>query len=92
MLSKEQLLALLDKIAPSRQDGLSDAAFDAAVAAFCAGCPDPVRAHRLLFECLDPLTDAELVERALAMAPIRPAPAPAFAHAGEELLLDALAA
>lgn len=38
------------------------------VAAFCAGCPDPALAQWLLFECLDPLTDEELVERALKVA------------------------
>lgn len=69
MLSKEQLLAILDRIAPSKQDGLSDAAFDRTIDSFCAGCPDPASARRLLLDCLDPLTDEELVERALGMPP-----------------------
>jgi hypothetical protein len=66
-LNKQQLLELLDSIAPPKADALSEAEFDGVVAAFCAGCPDPVRAQWLLFECLEPLTDEELVERALAM-------------------------
>jgi hypothetical protein len=68
-LNKEQLLELLDTIAPPRADALSDAEFDGVVATFCAGCPDPVHAQWLLFECLDPLTDEELVERALRCPP-----------------------
>jgi hypothetical protein len=72
-LNKQQLLGLLDSITPSKADALSEAEFDGVVAAFCAGCPDPVRARWLLFECLDPLTDEELVDRALAMAAPNPA-------------------
>ena len=68
-LNKEQLLRLLDKImqpeaARSEKEG------DALFLAFCAGCPDPVEAWRLLVECLDPMTDEQMVERALAM-PLR---------------------
>ena len=67
-LNKRQLLELLDSIAPSKADLLSDAEFDGIVAAFCAGCPDPAHAQWLLFECHDPLTDEELVGRALGAA------------------------
>ncbi len=68
-LNKQQLLELLDSITPSKADLLSDAEFDGAVSAFCAGCPDPAHAQWLLFDCLDPLTDEELVDRALKAAP-----------------------
>jgi hypothetical protein len=68
-LNKQQLLELLDSITPSKAEALSEAEFDGVVAAFCAGCPDPVHAQWLLFECLDPLTDEELVERALRCPP-----------------------
>ena len=68
-LNKQQLLELLDSMAPPKADLLSDEEFDGVVAAFCAGCPDPVHAQWLLFECLDPLTDEELVERAMGAAP-----------------------
>ena len=37
---------------------------------FCAGCPGPVKAMRLIVECLDPMSDEELVDRTLAM-PLR---------------------
>lgn len=67
-LNKQQLLELLDSIAPPKADLLSDQEFDGVVATFCAGCPDPALAQWLLFECLDPLTDEELVERALKAA------------------------
>jgi hypothetical protein len=68
-LNKQQLLELLDSIVPSKADLLPDAEFDGIVAAFCAGCPHPAHAQWLLFECLDPLTDEELVERATGAAP-----------------------
>lgn len=67
-LKRRQLLELLDSIAPPKADLLSDAEFDGVVAAFCAGCPDPAHARWLLFDCLDPLTDEELVERAMGAA------------------------
>ena len=68
-LNSQQLLDLLDSITPSKAHLLSDAEFDGVIAAFCAGCPNPSHAQWLLFECLDPLTDEELVERALGAAP-----------------------
>ncbi|MGO4476850.1 hypothetical protein AB4Z32_11415 [Massilia sp. 2TAF26] len=68
-LNRQQLLELLDSITPPKADLLSDAEFDGVVAAFCAGCPDPSHAQWLLFECLDPLSDEELVERAIGAAP-----------------------
>lgn len=43
---------------------------DAVLLDFCAGCPDPLKAHWLIVECLDPLTDQEFVDRPLAM-PLR---------------------
>jgi hypothetical protein len=74
-LNRQHLLGLLDSITPSNADAdaLSEAEFDGVLAAFCMGCPDPVRARWLLLECLDPLTDEELVDRALAMRVPTPA-------------------
>lgn len=69
-LDKNQLLQLLDKIMQPNLYGLSEADSDAVMLDFCAGCPDPVRARWLLVECLDPLSDEELVDHALAM-PLR---------------------
>jgi hypothetical protein len=69
-LSKVQLLELLDKIMQPKVYGLSEKEGDDVLLAFCAGCPDPVKARWLIVECLDPMTDEELVDRALAM-PLR---------------------
>ena len=69
-LNKHQLLQLLDKIMQPKLYRLSEAEGDAVLLDFCAGCPDPVQARWLLVECLDPLPDEELVNRALAM-PLR---------------------
>lgn len=69
-LNKDQLLLLLDRIMQSKAHGLTEKEGDDTLFAFCAGCPDPVKARWLVVECLDPMTDVELVERALAM-PLR---------------------
>lgn len=68
-LDRKKLLELLDSIKPPKQDALSDQEFEAVISAFCAGCPDPIQARWLLLDCLDPLSDEELVDRALAMPP-----------------------
>jgi hypothetical protein len=68
-LNKKQLLQLLDSIKPPRLDSLSEEEFESVIRTFCANCPDPVKARWLLLDCIDPLSDEELVERALAMPP-----------------------
>lgn len=68
-LTKDQLLLLLEKIMQPKIHGLSEKEVDDVLLAFCAGCPDPVKARWLIVECLDPMTDEELVNRALAMPP-----------------------
>ena len=73
VLDREKLLQILDSIKPPKQDALSDNEFESIVDAFCAGCPDPVRARWLLLDCLEPLTDEELVDRALTMPKASPA-------------------
>ena len=69
-LSKDQLLQLLHKIMNPKVYDLSEKTSNDVLLDFCAGCPDPVRARWLIVECLDPLTDEELVDRAFAM-PLR---------------------
>lgn len=67
-LTKERLLELLNRLMHPKE--MSEEEGDDVLNAFCAGCPDPVQARWLVVECIDPMTDEELVERALAM-PIR---------------------
>lgn len=70
-LSKPQLLQLLDKIMHPKANGLvTEEDYNQVLLTFCAGCPDPIKARWLVVECLDPMSDEELVERALA-APVR---------------------
>jgi hypothetical protein len=64
-----QLLFLLKKLMQPR--GLTQKEVDDALLDFIAECPDPVKARWLIVECLDPMTDEELVDRALSM-PVRP--------------------
>jgi hypothetical protein len=69
-LDRDQLLALLDKVMQPTKHGLTEQEGDEALLLFCAGCPDPVGARRLVVECLDPMTDEEILDRALGM-PLR---------------------
>lgn len=46
---------------------LSEKDRDAALLAFCVGCPDPAKTRWLIAECLDPMTEEERVDRALNM-------------------------
>ncbi len=66
-LDQGQLLQLLDKIMHPKANGLTEETYNYVLLAFCAGCPDPIKARWLVVECLDPMSDEELVERALAM-------------------------
>lgn len=53
-----------------KASGLTQNEVDRVLIDFCAGCPDPIEARWLVVECLEPLTDEELVDRALG-APYR---------------------
>ena len=66
-LPKDQLLRLLDALMHPKENGLTEETINVVLLTFCAGCPDPVKARWLVVECLDPMTDEELVDRALAM-------------------------
>jgi hypothetical protein len=90
-LDREQLLQLLNDLAPSPSNGLPAAEFEVRMAVFCAGCPDPVRAKWLLLDCLDPLTDEELVDRALAMPVPNKAAIPASEFSQMPLAMPAFA-
>jgi len=47
-----------------------DEALEQAVTDFCAGCPDPVQAYRVLFETVEELSDEDVLNRVLR-APVR---------------------
>jgi hypothetical protein len=72
-LDRKKLLQLLNSIKPPHQDSLSEEEFASVINTFCAACPDPAKARWLLLDCLDPLTDEELVDRALTMPKVFPA-------------------
>jgi len=67
--NKARLLQIIEVIMNPK--GYTEKYIDQQLLDFCAACPDPVGAMRLIVECLDPMTDEELVDRALAM-PMRP--------------------
>jgi hypothetical protein len=58
---------MLTEMSQPKKHGLNEAALGQALINFCAVCPDPIRARWLVVECLDPMTDEELVRRALDM-------------------------
>lgn len=68
LLSKANLLELMDRISNARQHALTQKELEQAIENFCAGCPDPIQAYSLIAENPDPMTDEEIVDRALSMA------------------------
>lgn len=71
MSSREDLLKTLKVMGQPKKYGLTQGNLDQMLINFCAKCPDPVRARWLVVECLEPMTDDELVDRILDM-PILP--------------------
>ena len=70
-VDKNELLGLLDKLIRPKLYKLTEKEGDQVLIDFCASCPDPVMARWLVVECVDPMTNEQLVDRALAM-PSRP--------------------
>lgn len=68
-LEKGQLLQLIEKMMNPKAHRLSEADWNNVLLTFCASCPDPIKARWLIVECLDPMTDEEIVDRALEMPP-----------------------
>ena len=67
-LTKDELLRLLEALMHPKANGLTDEeSYNDVLLRFCAGCPDPVKARWLVVECLDTMTDEEMVDRARAM-------------------------
>lgn len=65
--SERELLAKLDVISRPDNYNLTQRMADQALIDFCAACPDPVGARWLIVECMDSMSDEELVMRALKM-------------------------
>jgi hypothetical protein len=67
LLSRAQLLEIMNLISNPKRHALTEEGLDQAIENFCAGCPDPVQADSLITENPDPMTDEEIVDRALSM-------------------------
>jgi hypothetical protein len=74
--NREDLLGMLKIMGQPKKHGLTQGALDQMLIDFCAKSPDPVRARWLIVECLDPMTDEELVDRVLGMPVISIADVP----------------
>jgi len=68
LLSKARLLEEMDRISNPKRYALTQKGLEQAVEDFCAGCPDPIQAYSLIADNPDPMTDEEIVDRALGMA------------------------
>lgn len=63
--NKGDLLGKLKVMSQTKAHGLNREALNQTLIDFCPGCPDPVRTPWLVVECLAPMSDEELVDRAL---------------------------
>ena len=70
-LSRTELPGKLKSISQPKAHGLTQQTIEKTLIDFWAGCPDPVQARWLVAECLEPMLDEELVDRAL-VTPTRP--------------------
>lgn len=68
LLSVPELLELMSMISHPKQHGLTQEGLEQKVTDFCAGCPDPLQAYRLIAESEETLSDEEVVRRAAKMA------------------------
>ena len=66
---RQELLTLLQVMRQPKALGLTQELLDQTLINFCAKCPDPVQARWLIVECLVPMSDGELVDRAIGMPP-----------------------
>ena len=66
---REELLKALQVMSHPKVHGLTQELLDKALINFCARCPDPVLARWLIVECLDPMSDEDLVDRILNTPP-----------------------
>ena len=69
MMGRAELLQILQVMSQPKVHGLTQEALSQALINFCAGCPDPIQARWLVVECLDPMSNDELVDSALSMPP-----------------------
>lgn len=67
LLSRSRLLEIMNLISNPKRYSLTQEGLERAVEDFCAGCPDPIQAYSLIVENPDPMTDEELVDRAMNM-------------------------
>jgi hypothetical protein len=66
-LDKGQLISIIGVVLRPKGKGFSSEEINQKLLLFCANCPDPVAAMRLVIECMTPKSAEELVDRALAM-------------------------
>lgn len=70
LLREQELRELLSAISHPKEHRLTQQALEQAVTDFCAGCPDPLQAYRVLFEAVEELSDEDVMDRVLS-APVR---------------------
>ena len=68
-LNEHQLIDTVQIVLRPKGRGFSSEEINQKLLLFCANCPDPVAAMRLVVECMTPMSAEEMVDRALAMPP-----------------------
>jgi hypothetical protein len=71
-LKREQLIELVDNVMHPKGRGFTSQELNDQLLSFCINCPDPAAAMDLVVEAVEPMTAAQLVNKALAY-PIREA-------------------
>jgi hypothetical protein len=68
-LKREELIQIVENVTHPKGRGFTSEQINQQLLLFCINCPDPVFAMDLMIECIDPMSPAELVDRALACPP-----------------------
>ena len=66
-LTRDELVSLIEVVTSELRTDVSSQEINNALLLFCANCPDPVAAMRLMVSDMTPRTDEQLVDFALAM-------------------------
>lgn len=66
-LSRAELIELVENITHPKARGLTSEQVNEQLLLFCIHSPDPAAAMDLMVESMEPMTSAELVDRALAL-------------------------
>jgi hypothetical protein len=65
-LTRQELVTLVDNVIDPEGKPFTSQQSNDQLLLFCASCPDPIAAMKIVIELMEPLAAAEMVDRALA--------------------------